>query len=283
VRRTFVAVLAGAALLLAGAPTAAGAATVDAQARQLAERALEQTFGAPPCEVRPEAGQVPEQAVTDAALSGSFTGPFALFRRAPGEQELRAAGSPALTDVIVEETYRQGTRIVALGRGLSARIQAHARASRPGISPQLAQCVSKARSAIQRLGRGRPRAVVRRALGLVPAVRSRPASAGEGLTLSVLRRGTPVARAGTVVTPGSLERRAPFVVAGEGRGSRFVGLVPDAVQTVDLKYPAIEFTLTTEVIGNVVSVGIPLPRGQARPKQIIWRDASGRALRTIRP
>ncbi len=56
-------------------------------------------------------------------------------------------------------------------------------------------------------------------------------------------------------------------------------LVPDAVASVRIEYPARELKLTTFVrAGNIVSIAAPLPYREATPKRILWFDRNGRKL-----
>jgi len=72
----------------------------------------------------------------------------------------------------------------------------------------------------------------------------------------------------------------------ESNGSTFSGVVPDAVATVAVHYPAgngaAAQTFTSHVVGNVFAVRIPgLTPGGGPPPKIIWRSASGQVIKTI--
>jgi len=72
----------------------------------------------------------------------------------------------------------------------------------------------------------------------------------------------------------------------ESNGSTFSGVVPDGVSTVTVHYPvgngSAAQTFTSEVVGNVFAIRIPgLTLGGGPPATIIWRSASGEAIKTI--
>jgi hypothetical protein len=72
------------------------------------------------------------------------------------------------------------------------------------------------------------------------------------------------------------EIKAYGMLGEEGRVS---GIVPDGVASVTLRYPA--RTVTLNVVNNVFAAPHPSSGRLTRPPSILWRDASGKAIKTV--
>jgi hypothetical protein len=270
------------ALAAAAAPSSAiAAAETERAAGRLYVRAAEKVFAGPPCEARP-AITVAEDGppATEAELPAAFTASFALLLCAPTDRELAAAPGVPPSPLVVEETYRRGTRIVR-SDGTVVTVRLHSRATRPEVPAAIVRCLGRLRKEIRRLGRRSRRAVVRRALAVVPALKARREQTGPAVTLSVAR-GREVGLAAAVTTPEALSRRGMLAAVADGRMSYVAALVPDGVADVSLKYPSTKLTVTASVVGNVATAFVPRPIGKAMPKSVVWRDRAGRVVRTVR-
>jgi hypothetical protein len=103
---------------------------------------------------------------------------------------------------------------------------------------------------------------------------------------------------GTYFDPATFARQGMWGTSQIDRGTwpEVVGVVPDGVASVDVRYPRFadrgpgsrvvdhrrRVHRDTDVVDNVFAVTVPRPAQDALPSLLLWRDAAGTVARIFR-
>lgn len=266
-------------------------------ARLMGAAASDQRRLRPSCTPRlPRTTSIP---LTDAEPSATVRSVLGIFRRPATPEEVGLASKQRGFLIGAAERSRQGVRIAHSASGERVVVTYVPRTRRWGLSPArqrscnatlaklLDRRARRAAPAVKRELRRMTRSLRRQASAADPAPRST-----EGLSVSWGN-----GAGGGAFDVQEFAVRGTYLSMGTRDGSRLIGLVPDGVASVELRYPRFaprgqyrapmdygrRHERTVRVQENVFVVRVPRDARDAMAPKMVFRTPSGTVLRVVEP